>query len=106
MDKKLATILSEYIVSGSKELNTIIKQLKTVLPEDEYNIYIKKLSHIMVLNFDVLDLLGEEYPELNPYENTEKKESQYDVTRKRIKEIEEKALRLIHSNKGDDPGAA
>jgi len=76
--------------------------LREELPEDEFNAYMNKISHIMALNFDVLDLIGEKHPELNPYENTEK----YDITRQRIKDIEEKALKLIHSNKGDDPGAA
>ena len=103
MEKKLAEILSEHIASSGKELNLIIKQLREELPESEFNTYMKKLSHIMALNFDVLDLIGEKHPELNPYENTE---SKYDVTKQRIKVIEEKALRLIHSNKGDDPGAA
>ena len=103
MDKKLAEILSGHIVSSGKELNLIIKQLKEELTEAEFNTYVKKLSHIMALNFDVLDLIGEKHPELNPYENTEAK---YDVTRQRIKDIEEKALKLIRSDKGDDFGAA
>jgi len=103
MEKKLAEILSGHIVSSGKDLNKIVKQLREELPENEFDTYMKKLSHIMALNFDVLDLIGEKHPELNPYENTETK---YDVTRQRIKDIEEKALKLIHSNKGDDQGAA
>ncbi|MBI3187724.1 MAG: hypothetical protein HYZ31_07700 [Gammaproteobacteria bacterium] len=63
----------------------------------------KKISHIMALNFDVLDLIGKKHPELNPFENTE---TRHDITRQRIKDIEEKALKLIRNDKGDDPGAA
>ena len=94
MEKKLAEILSGHIVSSSKELNIIIKQLREELLEHEFNTYMKKLSHIMALNFDVLDIIGEKHPELNPYENND--------NNKGIKNKEPNSLRLIRSNNNTD----
>ena len=47
----------------------IIGEMKLALNEEEYSKYLTKLSHMMALSFDVLDMLGNKYPHLNPYEH-------------------------------------
>lgn len=69
MDEKIATELSDQIVIFNRKLSMIIGEMKETLTEDEYTPYLNKLGHMMALSFDVLDMLGSDYPHLNPYEN-------------------------------------
>jgi hypothetical protein len=69
MEEKLATDLSDQIIIFNSKLSMIIGEMKLALNEEEYSQYLKKLSHMMALSFDVLDMLGNKYPHLNPYEH-------------------------------------
>ncbi|MBD9417513.1 hypothetical protein IB234_23355 [Pseudomonas sp. PDM16] len=69
MDEKIATELSDQIVIFNRRLSMIIGDMKESLTKDEYAPYLNKLSHMLALSFDVLDMLGNDYPHLNPYEN-------------------------------------
>ena len=68
MERESAKKLSEHIIYSAKELNTQVHELRQSLAQNEFEIYMKKISHIMALYFDILDLIGSEYPEYNPYE--------------------------------------
>ena len=69
MDEKLATELSDQIVIFNRRLSMVIGDMKASSIREDYAPYLGKLAHMMALSFDVLDLLGKEYPHLNPYEN-------------------------------------
>ena len=67
MDEKLATELSDQIVVNNRKLNMIIGEMKNSIPKEEYDPYLEKLAHMLALSFDVLDMVGKDYPHLNPY---------------------------------------
>lgn len=69
MDEKLAAEFSDHLVFSTKKLKTLIQGLKESCSEDEYQHYLEKISHIMALNFDLLDLVGNEYPHMHPYKD-------------------------------------
>ena len=71
MEEKLATEFSDHLVFSTKKLNTLIEGLRGSCSEDEMRPYLEKISHIIALNFDLFDLVGGEYPHLNPYEKGE-----------------------------------
>ncbi len=71
MDEKFSTELSEHIVFSNKKFNLLIGEMKKNYPKEEYQSYLDKLAHMMALSFDVLDLIGKDYPHLNPYDNDE-----------------------------------
>lgn len=67
MDEKLATELSDQLIVNNRKLNMIIGEMKKRYKEEEYQPYLEKLAHMMALSFDVLDMIGQNYPHLNPY---------------------------------------
>ena len=71
MQEKLATELSDQLVFSAKKLNALVEGLRVSCSEEELRPYLEKISHIMALSFDLLDMVGEEYPHLNPYKKGE-----------------------------------
>lgn len=71
MDEKLAAELSDQIVVNNRKLNMIIGEMKKTTSEGEYELYLEKLAHVLALGFDILDMIGEDYPHLNPYSHGE-----------------------------------
>jgi len=69
MDEQVATELSDQPVIFNRELSMILGDMKAISTRDEYSAYLSKLAHMSALSFDVLDMLGKEYPHLNPYEH-------------------------------------
>jgi hypothetical protein len=70
MDEQVATQLSDHMVIFNRKLSMIIGDMKATSTRDEYSSYLSKLAHMSALSFDVLDMLGKEYPHLNPYEQS------------------------------------
>ena len=68
MDKNIADELSTHLEINNQKLSEIAGKLKETMSDDERKPYFEKISHIMALSFDLFDLIGKEYPTLNPYE--------------------------------------
>ena len=67
MEKNIADELSTHLVANNEKLNVIVGELRGTMSESELKPFLEKISHIMTLSFDLLDLVGREYPTLNPY---------------------------------------
>ena len=72
MDKNIADELSTALEMNNIKLNSISAKLRETMTDEERKPYFEKISHIMALSFDLLDLIGKEYPTLNPYEGHNK----------------------------------
>ena len=72
MQKDIADELSEHLVSNNETLNNIAGKLRETLSEEEYKPYLLKIGHILTLSFDLLNMIGREYPTLNPYDGVNK----------------------------------
>ena len=72
MDKLIADELSTHLVANNAKLNSLVGEMKGKMSDQEIKPFMEKISHIMALSFDLLDLVGKEYPTLNPYEGHNK----------------------------------
>ena len=68
--ENLAAELSDQVVINNRKMNMIIVEMRENYPAEVYEQYLDKMAHMMALSFDILDMLGKEYPHLNPYENS------------------------------------
>ena len=72
MDKNIADELSTHLEINNQKLNAIAEKLRETMSDEERKPYFEKISHIMTLSFDLLDLIGKEFPTLNPFQDHNK----------------------------------
>ncbi len=66
MKRELAENVNLMVLKHLSELNKSIVKVKGECSEDEVKRYLKPISHIMALLFDVLDNIYKDYPDLKP----------------------------------------
>jgi hypothetical protein len=72
MDKNIADELSTHLEINTQKLDSIAAKLRETMSDEERKPYFEKIGHIMALSFDLFDLIGKEYPTLNPYKGHNK----------------------------------
>ena len=58
-------------MAHNKKINALCGELRKY-PKETYRPYFEKISHQIALSFDILNMIGEKYPELNYSQNLKK----------------------------------
>ncbi len=66
MDRKTADYIHNLMGEYNERLNESTVMVRQNCTEDELEAYLKPISHIMALTFDVLDQVYAQHPELKP----------------------------------------
>ncbi len=66
MERELAENINLMLLRQSAELNKSVVLVREKCNEEEVKAYLKRISHMMALLFDVLDDIYKDYPDLKP----------------------------------------
>lgn len=66
MKRNTAEYLNSLILEFSSRLSDSVGVVKEKCSKDEVEAYLKPVSQILALSFDVLDFIHEQYPDLRP----------------------------------------
>ena len=66
MERELAENINLMLLRQSAELNKSVALVREKCNEEEIKAYLKRISHMMALLFDVLDDIYKDYPDLKP----------------------------------------
>ena len=68
MDKKIAEQINDTLIGCAGKLNESAILVRAECTEEEIEAFLKPVSKIMAVMFDMLDEIYEDYPELKPDE--------------------------------------
>lgn len=66
MDRKTAEYINDLFLEYSSKLSDSVGVMREKCSKEEAEKYVKPVSHVLTLNFDVLDIVYEQYPDLKP----------------------------------------
>jgi len=66
MERELAEHINNMMLGYSAELNRSVAMVREKCDKEEVETYLKPVSHIMALSFDVLDIVYKDHPDLKP----------------------------------------
>lgn len=67
MDKDIAKKIADHFIKQNESLIELSRELKEKCPEDTYKPFILKFAHVSALSFDIVDMVGKDHSQLNPY---------------------------------------
>lgn len=68
MNKNTAEYINSMMLDCSSQISDSVGVVREKCKDDEVQAYLKPVSHILALMFDVLDTIHEQYPDLKPDE--------------------------------------
>jgi hypothetical protein len=66
MKRETAEYINALILDYSSKLSDSVGVVKEKCTKDEVNAYLKPVSQILALGFDVLDIIHNQFPDLKP----------------------------------------
>lgn len=66
MNRKTAEHINKLMLDYASTLNETVGIIRNECSASEADNYIKPISHIMALTFDILDILHSDHPDLKP----------------------------------------
>ena len=66
MNRDTAEYINAMMLDFSHQISDSVGVLKAKCEEDEVKAYVKPVSQISALIFDILDMIHEQYPDLKP----------------------------------------
>jgi hypothetical protein len=67
MSEEFAIKLVKYLQQNDKIIDALIAEMKQNFAEEEYKPLLLKFAHILALESDIGDLIGNKFPNLHPF---------------------------------------
>ena len=71
MDEDMAKKIADHFIKQNESLVELSREIKEKYPGETYQSLIHKFAHASALAFDIVDMVGKDYPHLNPYDEEE-----------------------------------
>jgi hypothetical protein len=68
MKRKSAEYINSILLKHSSDLKDVISMAKKDSNKEEFDVFLQSTSHLIAINFDILDKIYDEYPDLKPSE--------------------------------------
>ncbi len=68
MNRNSAIHINSILLKHSSDLKDIIAIAKKNSSKEEFDVFLQSTSHLIAINFDILDKIYDEYPDLKPSE--------------------------------------